>query len=144
MKLQVKAVPADAIKQVKAFQEIETRIMNFKSLHSEIFQQFAYLLDEYNDALTEADREVRALGVSCAPFVICGETTKIDAQKLYDELGEEAFLKVGGVIEIQRIHSIEKNTFETMANDKSIPQEVVDSCRSQSLRYTTPKKIELP
>lgn len=140
----VQAVQPDKLKKVKTYLEVEERIQVFKMEHYEVFQEMAHLLQERNDALEDAEKEVRARGVNCGPFIVCGEIVKIDVEKLYDELGEEHFLEAGGSMETKRVLGIDKRKFEALVDSGSIPKEVVETCFTRTNKYKAPSKTELP
>lgn len=144
MKSTVTTLSPDKVKKVKRFLEAQERLQAFKSEHYEIFQEFTQHLQEYNEALEDADKEVRAKGINCGPFSVCGEQVKIDVEKLYDELGEEDFLKAGGTVETRKVYEIDKKKFESLAESGAVPQEVVDSCYSRSFKFKAPAKATLP
>lgn len=144
MKAQAKTVLPDRMKKVKRYLDAYERIQAFKAEHYELFQEFAQLLQDHNDALEDAEMDVRAQGVNCGPFTICGEVSKVDVARLHDELGEEDFLKVGGIIETKPVYTIDKRKFESLAESGSIPKEVVEVVYSKTLKFKTPSKAELP
>jgi len=144
MKTQVQTIHPDKVKKVKRYLDALERLQAFKAEHYELFQEFAQLLQEYNAALEDAEKEVRAKGINCGPFTVCGEMTKIDVDKLYDELGEDDFLRVGGSIETKRVLAVDKKKFEALAESGSLPKEVVEACFTKTLKFKAPNKAELP
>jgi len=143
-KLFIKTIAPEELKKVNHFLEIQDRIEDFKEKHKAVFEQFEELVQEYNTALEDAEKEVRLRGVNCGPFVVCGEQTQVNVDKLYDELGENNFLTVGGTLETKRVLSVDKKRFAAMVDSNSIPKEVVETCFSRSLKYKVPHKAELP
>ena len=144
MKTQPKNVDPESLRKVRAYMEAHDRVQQFKEQHFEIFQQFAHLLRQYNDALEDAEKEVRARGINCGPFTVCGEMVRIDVEKLYDELGEEDFLKSGGSMETKRVLSINRKKFEALVDSGAIPKEVAETCFTRTLKYKAPNKAEMP
>lgn len=143
-KRQATSVSIDAIPKVQAFIEAKNRIEEFRANNYSIFKHYEQLISDYNDLLEDAEKEVRAKGVTCGPFIAFGDNSKINVDKLYDELGEDLFLKAGGTIETKRVLSIDKLKFEALADSGSIPQEVVSTCWEQGFRYRAPEKVRLP
>lgn len=144
MKLQTKTLSTDSLKKVQQYLEVYERVQSFKAEHYEIFQEFAELLQEYNAALEAAEMEVRSHGVTCGPFSVCGETVKIDSERLYDELGEEDFAKVGGTKITMQVLLVDRSKFESLAERGDIPKEILDVVYRRTLRFKAPSKAELP
>lgn len=125
--------------EVKRFTAAQERLEEFKAKHKKIFEELYSLVEEYNDSLEDADKAVRSTGQSCGPFVKTKTLTKYDADKLFDALGHDGFLKAGGIIETVKQYSVDKAKFESNIASGDIPQELVDEVRTIQNHY---KKIE--
>lgn len=130
--------------KVNAFLEAEKKLKAFKEANKKIFQQLDSIVEEYNAALEDADKEVRALGISVGPFSVMGVQTTIDVDILYDEMGPEGFLKVGGIVQQRQVLDIDKTKFQTYVNSGAIDPEILSACYSKKNKYRTPKKIDIP
>lgn len=136
-------LPAEAIPEVSAFLDIQEQLMAIRVDNPEVFRQFDDLVEQYNAALEAADKVVRLKGVSCGPFD--NYTTKIDndAEKMFEELGEERFLQCGGSITKQTVYSVDKNRVEAAIASGKIPQECLAEFQTTKRAYHVPKKIAL-
>lgn len=143
-KKDVATVPVDNNRKVREFLAIEEQIQSFKANHYEVFQEFAHLLQRRNDALEDAEKEVRASNINCGPFVSCGVQTRVDVDQLYEELGEEGFMEVGGTVETKRVLGLNREKFDALVANNKVPEEVVDLCCASTTKYRAPHKIEMP
>lgn len=141
-KTTTKRVPEDEIREVQDFLEAQAKIERLKESFPEVFEQLDHLAKEYNSALEAADKKVRALGVSCGPFDCYQTATTYDPDKLYEELGKDEFLRVGGVIKTITQYDVDKAKLEAHITSNSVPAEVVDVVKKVSPRYKKPAKIE--
>ena len=128
--------------KVRRYLEVKEKIERFKRENRNVLDDYDELISEYNQSLEDAEKDVRIREVNCGPFVACGEMSKIDVDRLYDELGAEDFVKVGGIIETKQCLSIDKMKFKAMS--AMLPQEVLDGCVTHTIKYTAPKKVNLP
>lgn len=132
------------VSSVDAFERAEANLHNFMMKHREVFEEYEHLVNEYNTALEAAEVEVRSAGIEAGPFKIHNTYYDVDVNKLYDELGEQDFLRCGGVIETRQALSIDKNKFLRLADAGVIPPEVVDVCREKKIKYKSVPKINIP
>ena len=138
-----KNLPESAIPEVAAFVEAQERLQRLQDAYPEIFVQFKQLAEDYNQALEAADKAVRAQKVSCGPFSLMSVTTKYDAEKLYEEVGREAFLKFGGIEKSVTKYEVDKGRLEAAIAANAVPAKVVEDVRDISPRYKKPEKIVL-
>lgn len=138
---QNKSLPETAIPEVAAFLEAKERLDRLREAYPEVFEQLSELKDEYNSRLEAADKAVRARKISCGPFVKYQEQTKYDAEKLYDALGREKFLEVGGKTSTVTTYEVDRARLEAHIASGTIDKEVVEDVREVSPRYKKPEKI---
>jgi hypothetical protein len=129
--------------EVLRFEASKERLESYKAQHPKIFAELERIQEEYNTALEAADKAVREKNISAGDWQIYQVQTKIDADKLYEELGEADFLRVGGVVETKTVYSIDRAKFATLEKSGGIPQEVLDAAVKKSPRYHAPEKIRL-
>lgn len=129
----------DVLNFLTAVAELET----FRALHGDIFDQYAQLVERYNQTLEAADKKVRALGITCGPFDRYQTSTSYDPKALYDAVGHDRFLQVGGDVHTEKVFKIDKAKVEVAIEQGRIPQEAVDSFRTISPRYHKPEKITI-
>lgn len=139
----INTVSEESIPEVLRFLEANDRVQSFYEKHSEIFSQLLELRGEYNAALEAAEKVVRAKRVSCGPFVAYQIQTKYDAEKLYEEVGRDRFLELGGKIQTVTTFDLDKAKFEAHVVSNNVSQEVVDTVKEVSPRYKKPEKITL-
>ena len=142
--MSTKTVPTTKIREVSAFVEAQEALKEFKNKHSGIFTEFEELVNEYNQKLESAEKMVRQQGVSCGPFECYQWQTKYDAKILYDALGRERFLQVGGILSTQTVYDVDKLRVSASINSGQIPEEIVGSFKTDSPRYHKPEKVSLP
>jgi hypothetical protein len=130
--------------QVQKFIDIRDRIHRLQEAYPEIFEQYQVMIEEYNTAQEAADQAVRALGVSCGPWEAFQEQKTYNADKLYEELGHEQFLSIGGSIKTVRKYEVDKARVEASIASGAIPKDIVDSFRKVTVKYHKPEKVVLP
>lgn len=140
---QTKILPETAVPEVQAFIEAKEKVDRLKEAYPEVFEQLASIKDEYNSTLQAADKAVRARGVSCGPFVKYQEQTKYDAEKLYDALGREKFLEVGGKTSTITTYDVDRARLEAHIAAGAIDADVLGEVRTVSPRYRKPDPIEI-
>lgn len=134
--------PTD-IPEVVDFLDSDAKVQEFKEQYADVFEVFSKLIEERNQKLQAAEKVVRAHGVSCGPFDLYQYQTKIDAQGLFDALGREDFLKVGGAVKTVPEYSIDKKQFEAAVAQKKVPAKVVEAVVNIAPRYKCPDSIKL-
>jgi hypothetical protein len=139
----IKVLPVEDVPEVATFEEAKQRLVDFKEKHAKVFHDFEMIVAKYNASLEQAEKVVRAKEVSCGPFELYQHQTKYDPVKLYEELGREDFLAMGGEIGKTTTYSIDKTNFETRVARGDIPQEVAEAVTAHSPRYHIPDKIIL-
>lgn len=129
------------IPAVVDYMDAADKLREFKEEHADVFEAYDFLVQEHNNKLEAAEKVVRAQGVSCGPFDLYQYQTKFDAEKLYDAVQREEFLRLGGKIETVPVYSVDKNIFEAKLAQGAVPKNVVDVVVKTSPRYKTPDKL---
>ncbi len=135
-----KRVSIGEIPEVQELLDLEQEINALKAEHSDVFVQYQDLIDRYNTKLEEADKKVRSEGVTCGPFENYSVGVKFIANKMFEELGEELFLKAGGIMETRTIYDVDPAKVVAAIANKTIPEECVDQFREVRRNYHAPKK----
>lgn len=138
-----KLLPSE-IREVAEFQEAEDRIKAFKDKHVKIFEQFEQLAAEYNQKLEAAEKGVRLRGVSCGSFDLYQWQTTYDAKALYDAVGREKFLQLGGILSTQTVYDVDRGHVGAAVNSGQISDEVIGVFVKNSPRYHKPDKVNIP
>lgn len=138
-----KKVPISSIAAVQLVVDLRAEINALRAEHPEVFSCLDDLLDRYNTAVSEAEKVVRAEGVTCGPFENFSVSVKYDAAKMYEELGEEMFLEVGGSMPTKVVYELDRGRVEAAIASGKIPEETLEHFRSVSRSYHKPDKMQL-
>lgn len=136
-----KRVPIGDIPAVQELTDLKMEIDALKTEHADVFMQYSDLVDRYNAKLEEAEKEVRAKGVSCGAFDNYSVSVKYNPTKMFDELGEEMFLRTGGVMGTVTEYKVDPRRVEAAIASGEIPDECVDNIREVRRNYHQPKKL---
>lgn len=136
-----KEVDPTEIPAVADFINARDKLNEFKEENAAVFEVFDELVAEYNTALEKAEKLVRADEVTCGPFVLYQWQTKYDAEKLYDSVGRDEFLRLGGQVKTVPEYSLDKSTFEAKMAQNAVPPPVLNVVVRISPRYKTPDKL---
>lgn len=140
---QAKRIPEDQVPEVQHFIEVGEKIERLKEAYPEVFEQLQSLTEEFNAALESADKACRAKKISCGPFDLYQWQTKYNAEKLYEEVGRDKFLEIGGKISTVTQYDVDKAKLEAHISSGAIEKEVVDVVKETSPRYKKPEKIHI-
>jgi len=138
-----KAVSEEAIPEVAEFMEAERRIERLKEAYPEVFEQLDMLKEDFNTKLQAAEKAVRAQGVSCGPFTVMSKATTYDADKLFEELGRENFLKYGGIEKTITKYELDRARFEAAFAKGAISKAVFESVKKITTRFRIPDEIKI-
>lgn len=131
------------IPEVVAFIQVQQQYDSFRQANRQFFDYLDKLAAEYNEKLVDAEKAVRARGVSCGPFHAYQKQVTYNADALYELMGREKFLELGGKEELQKIRSVDKKRIDMNIATNKIPQEVACEVRKESPRYKKPGGITL-
>jgi len=137
-------VDAAQIPEVVAFLEAQQRLESLKAQYPGIFDELAELEEQYNTLLEAADKAVRASAVSSGPFELYQFKTTYNANALYDEVGREEFLKLGGSIQTVQQLDVDKKVFDANVAQNKISKALADKVKQRSPNYHKPNKICIP
>lgn len=136
-----KRVPISEIAAVQDAADLKMQIDALKGEHPDVFMQYQDLVDRYNAKLEEAEKEVRAQGVSCGQFENYSVSVKFKADKMFEELGEEMFLANGGAMAQKTEYTVDEKRVEAAIAAGTIPEECVDNFREVRRNYHKPDKL---
>ena len=136
--------PVNTIPEVAAFEDVRQRLAAFKEANKAFFDYLDALSEEYNQKLEAADKAVRARGVSCGEFELYQYNTKYNPELLYQYLGRDRFLEVGGKIIQQTVYDVDKGLVDAAIASKTIPENIAGEVRKKEARYHKPDKAVLP
>lgn len=135
----------EEVPEVQRFLEVREKYAKFRETHPKFFDQLDHLIEEYNAALEDAEKTCRANQVSCGPFQLLGRpTVKWNPEQVLEELGFEAFKKLGGEEKTVTTFVIDTSRCETAFQQDQIPEEVADKVRTVTCRYGKVSRMSLP
>lgn len=137
-----KQVPENDIPEVMAFLEAKDSLQQLREDHPQVFEALDSLVMDYNTLLEAADKVVKAKGVSCGPFHLISSSNSYDPEKLYDSLGHERFLEVGGKMTTVTQYEVDKAKLEAFIAAGTLDKATLEEVRTITPRYKKPKKIE--
>jgi hypothetical protein len=142
----IRAVDPKEIPVVLEFLDAQEALQEFKEQYADVFAHLEKLVDRYNTTLEQADKTCRQSEVKCGPFDAYQISVRYNAEALYDAVGRDTFLQVGGSINNKTVYDIDKGRLEAAiaAPNSKIPDAVVSSVRKESLSYHTPAKLSIP
>jgi hypothetical protein len=136
----------EEIPEVMEFLDAKSAIEEFKAEHPAVFEEFSHLVERYNATREQAEKVARAQGVKVGPFDAYQVTVKYDAAALYNAIGRDLFLQVGGVISQETVYSVDKGRLEaavTSPNSK-VTEDIVKSVRKETVTYHVPEPLVIP
>ena len=132
------------IPEVEDFLNAKKALEDFEEQHEEEFNRYRELAAEHNRTLEQADKAVRAQGISSGPFIRSHVNTKIDADKLYELVGRDEFLRLGGKLETVVQYSVDKTKFLSLASSNQVPKDLAAAVTIETPNYKAPKPVKLP
>jgi hypothetical protein len=137
-------VPPSEVGAVEEYILAREALDKFMEEFQEIFDIYKDMAEHVNDAMERADKDVRARNVSCGPWDKYQVQTKYDAKALYEAMGRDDFLAVGGKVSTVSKYDVDKAKVNASIDRGLIPPEVAAEIRIKSPRYKAPKEIGLP
>ena len=107
----------------------------------DIFQEFHDRCEQVNIKRQAADKAIREKKASCGPWDIGKEVTSYDATKLYEALGREKFLEVGGKLTTQSVYDLDKIKIGSSIKSNKIPEPVAEAITTVTPHFTSPEQI---
>lgn len=143
-KKKAKKVEPSAVPEVVEFLDAQGALEDFKQEHAAVFEQLRQLTERYNTALESADKACRSKELSCGPFDLYQFTTKYDAEALYNAVGRDKFLEIGGQMGTQTVYSLDKGRFDACVSQNKVPADVVPQVRKETPNFHKPDKLVVP
>jgi hypothetical protein len=143
-KRKAKKVEAEAVPEVVEFLDTQRALEDFKEEHAAIFEQLHELTDRYNAAFEAAEKACRSKEMSCGPFDLYQFTTKYDPEALYNAVGRDKFLQLGGSIGTSTVYTLDKARFEICVSQNKVPEDVVLQVRKETPNFHKPEKLVIP
>lgn len=129
----------EALEAAKEYERSLKILDMFKIENSKVFKDYTELLEELEQKRQVADKLLRGLDVSYGPWERFSEQKVPNAQALYNLVGEQKFLELGGTISQQPIYDIDKEKLEVAIAAKKIPAEAANEVLKVTPKYRAPK-----
>jgi hypothetical protein len=136
-------VNGDDIPEVLAFLMAADKLNDFKQHYAKVLSEMGPLVEEYNATLEAADKTMRAGGFSCPEFKLMHFTTKYNPEEMFNMLGRDRFLAIGGKIEQKSVYDVDEDRFEAAYAQGKLSKDIVDKVRTETPAYKKPKPIAL-
>jgi hypothetical protein len=138
--------PTESFPEVIEFLEAKAALEEFKQVHPEVFEELSQLTERYNATLEQAEKVVRQSESKCGPFDAYQVSVKYNAEALYNAVGRDAFLQIGGTINQTTEYELDKGRFEAAVSSPSnkITEEVLKTVRKETVTYHVPTKLVVP
>ena len=137
-------MPTTDLPEVNDYLETEAELRGFIERHQSFYDELAALTRARKDKLELAEKAARVANKTVGPFIRLSETQKINAEKLFEEMGEAAFKEVGGYTETVTDYKVDRNRFLSISTRGDIPQEILEVCVKTEVRFKKPPTYVLP
>lgn len=132
------------ISDVVSFINAKDALEAFVQDNPDVFDQYRELVDRYNATLQAADKAVRGREVTCGPWHLYSYSVRYDAETLYNVVGRDKFLEVGGSIETVTKYDLDKKRLEASLAQRKISEDNVAAIRKDVPSFHAPKPAVLP
>lgn len=137
-------VDPDDLPEVSAFLRAQEKLEDWKKTYPGAYDELKEIQELYNSTLEAADKSVRAREVASGPFELLNYSTSFNANALYDAVGREDFLRLGGSVQTVQQYDIDKKQFEAFVAQKKVHPDVVKAVVSYGPRYKKLEKVTIP
>lgn len=135
------ADPTD-IPEVAAYMEAEEMLRLFLEARPDFAKTLREMIHDLDQKRQAADKVVKARGVVCGPWKVHSVRTTYNADLLYDLIGKEQFLAVGGVEETVVQKTVDKKKLEAAIAKGELQADTIAEIKKESLAYKAPKGFE--
>lgn len=141
--LDPKTVP-EVVEYMVADEELKEYLEDVVQNNPGVLETMRELAERRNAALEAADKAVRAREAPCGPFKLHNVITNYDAEALYDAVGEERFLALGGSITKKPIYDVDGKRLEAAIALGKLGADVVDAVKTRQVQFKQIGKIWVP
>jgi hypothetical protein len=124
--------------KIQRFFDAEEGLQRFRDRNRVVLAEFETWVNARNDALAEAEAEIRAQQVSLGPFQLLSVHSLVDNAAVVEKIGRDRFLAIGGVFE--EVPKISAHKLQVAIGTKQVPADAVHLVR-ESPRYNVPKRL---
>lgn len=137
-------IQVDEVEEVAELMTVENQLRELIESNKEFYDRLVELVNLRNEKLEMAEKHVRSLGMSCGPFIKLSESQKINAEKLFEEIGADNFQNVGGYTEVVTAYKVDRARFLSIAQRGDIPKPILDEVLKTEVRFKKPDPYKLP
>jgi len=135
--------PIETLPEVEAFEQAAAQLRAFKAKHHKTFEEYAFLVRQYNDLLESAASAARQKQVTSGDFVAYQDNTQVDGEQAYNLLGHARFLKLGGQVRQEAVYSLPKEAVRRALETKELSEKEASTFYKPGFKYKKPEKIGL-
>lgn len=128
---------------VTRFEAAKREIERLREENEDLFDMLEGAIEEYNAALEQANAVVRALETSCGDFKVTSAYTEYDPDALFELVGREKFLELGGTEDVRRSLTVDKVKLRSYIEAGKVPKHVAEAISTPHRKYSTPKPLKL-
>jgi hypothetical protein len=132
------------IPEVQRFIAEQERYRLFRAQNKQFFEYLSQMAADYNEALQAARDACKKRDVSCGPIQQTSQSTKYDADALYDLYGREAFLELGGTLETIQRKGLDKKRVQFNIESGRIDKDRAELVRKVTSSYASNAEISIP
>lgn len=132
-------VDPKSISEVVEYEEAKEMVQAFVDNNKATFEAYFNLQDILAQKREAADKVVRAQGVSVSDWDLYQYSTKINEDALFNALGMDDFLSIGGTVETKTKYIIGKTAIEAAIARKEISDELAAEVVTKVPYYHAPK-----
>ncbi len=136
--------PVESVPEVAEYERALAYYRQVREQNKAFFEQFDALVEDLNTKRQAAEKAVRSKSISCGGFHLYQIATKVDADAIYDSIGRDKFLQIGGeeITVIER--KISKDAVKAAIAQKIVSEDEVKKGITTEARYHSPKPAVLP
>jgi hypothetical protein len=112
-----KKVDPSEVSEVIEFLDAQDALQAFKEENAAVLEQLAALSERYNTALEQAEKVCRSREVGCGPIDLYQFSVKYNASALFNAVGRDQFLVLGGETKTVTEYSLDKGRFEAAVEE---------------------------
>jgi len=145
----IEGVAPSKIPAVKAFMKALDAIRELEEQYPDAFEKFRALAAVHNLCGEAASKVVRSLctaerGVTTGPWDLYQYRPKYDAAVLYEAVGRQKFVAMGGIIASPETRDIDKERFVALVAAETVPPELAARVTTYTPIFHEPKPIFMP
>ena len=135
-------VQPEEVPEVVDYLNAKEMLEAFKANNPNVFVAYERMVEDLNQKMEAADKAIRQREVSCADWELYQYQTKVDAEALFNAVGLDAFLRIGGSTTTKTVYAADKAKVQAAIARGDIPAAIAEDIITESARYHAPKKAQ--